>query len=96
MRPIVWPALVGAPLLALAQQATSYAMVPWACQSGQGGWLVALPLPFAAATLGLTLLAARVRPQRFLARVAVGSGALASIAVVALAIPTWWLSPCAA
>lgn len=106
----VWPALLIAPLLALAMQSLGYALTPPACWRQASIWLQVLPLPFIAATLAATAMAwlaarrsaasgpldAKGRRRPFVAWLAVGSGALSSLLVAAMAIPAWLLSPCAA
>jgi hypothetical protein len=109
---LVWPALLIAPLLALVEQSLAYALTPAACWAERAIWLQLLPLPFIAATSAATVLAwqatrryqpsatgpldAKSRRSPFLAWLAIGSGALSTLLIVALAIPTWLLSPCAA
>lgn len=54
----VWPALLLAPALVLAEQSLAYALVAPLCARQQGAWLHAVPLAFIAVVLLLTLLAA--------------------------------------
>jgi hypothetical protein len=109
----VWPALLIAPLLALAEQALVYALSTPACQTQREAWLHAVPLAFVALTLLLTAMAwtearrlrrdgtphvdadAATIQRHFLARLAVWSGALSTLVIVAMWIPQWVLSPCA-
>lgn len=51
--------LLLAPLLALAQQSVTYALVAPACASQRGAWLHAVSAAFVLATALLTLMAAR-------------------------------------
>ena len=107
----VWPALLLAPLAALAELVVAYALATPACESQRGALLQALSPAFLLLTLAFTALAwaeawrrganvsadddrAALRPY-FVARVAVWCGALSSLVVFALWIPTWLLSPCA-
>ena len=108
-----WPALLLAPLLALAEQSIVYALSTPACQSQRAAWLHGVPLAFVAATLFLTAMAwgearrlaggapphldadRRALRRYFLACVATGLGALSSLAIVAMWLPQWVLSPCA-
>ena len=104
----VWPALLGAPLLLLVDQAVAYAMVGWAC-SGQH----VLPLHGVHAGFLLAILATLVAPSRalrgnpiraalghedegpdVLAVAAIGVATLSAATVVALWIPQLFLSPC--
>jgi hypothetical protein len=52
-----WPALILAPLLALAEQALAYALATPSCAQQQGVWLHAVPLVFLLAAGGATALA---------------------------------------
>lgn len=54
-----WPALLLAPLLALAEQSIVYALATPTCQSQREAWLHGVPLLFFAACVALTLLAWR-------------------------------------
>lgn len=54
----VWPALLLAPALVLAEQALAYALVAPLCARQQGAWLHAVPMAFMALVLLLTVLAA--------------------------------------
>ncbi|HEX6706663.1 MAG TPA: hypothetical protein VF169_18030 [Albitalea sp.] len=55
----VWPALLLAPVLALAEQSIVYALATPACQSQREAWMHAVPFVFVALTLALTALAWR-------------------------------------
>jgi hypothetical protein len=106
-----WPALILAPLLALAEQALAYALATPGCAHQQGASLHTVPLVFLLATLAATALAwgdarrhaasaghaddDRMGANRhFIACAATGVGALASLAIVAMWVPLWWLPPC--
>jgi hypothetical protein len=111
---MAWPALLIAPLLALAEQSTVYALVTPACERQLSAWLHAVPAGFLVVTLLLTAMAWRQarRFQRegaaqphadadamasrryFVAWIGVGSGALSSLAIVAMWVPQWVLSAC--
>jgi lysylphosphatidylglycerol synthetase-like protein (DUF2156 family) len=103
-----WPALLLAPVLALADQSVAYALAPLAC-ARQGVLLPhAVHFAFLAATVALTLLAwsasratrdyrpddAQSATRPFLALTATLTGALCTLVIVALWIPQWVLSPC--
>ncbi len=105
----IWPALLIAPLLALAEQAIAYALTPALCARQQGGWLHLVAALFLLASAVMTAIAAREAQQLaaggepgrvgdaqrlMLARAATGVGAIATIALVALWVPKWVLSPC--
>jgi divalent metal cation (Fe/Co/Zn/Cd) transporter len=114
---LIWPALLLAPLLALAEQSIVYALATPTCQTQREAWLHGVPFGFVVLTLALTAMAwhearrlrrdtldadaghvdtdARTLRRYFLARVAVWSGALSSLVIVALWLPQWVLSPCA-
>ena len=106
----VWPALLLSPLLALAEQSVVYALSTPSCETQRAEWLHLLPPGFAAVTLAFTALAwIELRRQarephadadpaghraHFVAQVAVWSSALSTLAIVAMWVPQWWLSPC--
>jgi hypothetical protein len=110
-----WPALLLAPLLALAEQSIMYALSTPSCQTQRDAVLNVIPLAFLIATAVLTVFAfsaaRRLRrgaddsPQAdadalesrryFVAWMAVGSGALSSLVILATWVPHWVLSPCA-
>jgi hypothetical protein len=112
---LTWPALLLAPLLALAEQSIVYALATPTCQTQREAWLHGVPLAVILVTLLFTAMAwaqtrrlqrqGRGRPHAdadasgvrryFVARMAVWSGALSTLVVVALWIPQWVLSPCA-
>lgn len=110
-----WPALLIAPLLALAEQSIVFALATPACQTQREAWLHAVPLVFVTLTLLFTAMAwrearrlrragneppqadadARGARRYFVACMAVASGALSSLAIAAMWLPQWVLSPCA-
>jgi hypothetical protein len=110
-----WPALLLAPLLALAEQSIVYALATPTCETQREAWLHGVPLGFIAVTLLFTGMAwvevqrlrrdglaaphldadRRALRRYFVAWVAVGLGALSSLAIAALWVPQWVLSPCA-
>jgi hypothetical protein len=94
-----WPALLIAPLLALADQALAYALTPALCAAQRGEWLHAVAATFTIASAALTLPAVRALrsadpSQRFLASLAAGVGALSTLVLLALWLPKWVLEPC--
>jgi hypothetical protein len=114
---LVWPALLLAPLLALAYQSVVYAMVQPACEGESVTALHVVSVLTLVASLAMTLLAWRVwariakpahavRPvtasdsgqvgarPRFVALMAALVGALSSLAIAAMWLPVWLLSPC--
>lgn len=106
----VWPALLLAPLLALADQGAAYALAGWSCAHPHHFVPHAVHAVFLAAILAVTFLAwpaARpgltglreeagfsVHRHDGLAVSAVALGALSALVVLALWIPQWMLSPC--
>jgi hypothetical protein len=106
----IWVALVVAPLLALADQAVTFALVHWAC-AHQSTWIVHLShaafLAIAtAAAAGAWLrwretaisadAGAATVQFHFLAGVAMMIAVLSAVAIVAMWIPTWMISSCIA
>jgi len=101
-----WLALLVAPVLALADQSIAFSMATWMCNRQHMLPMHALHASFAAAILVATATAwshwrrsaAAADPsterRHFIAGVATASGALSALAVVAMWIPTWLLSPC--
>ena len=108
----VWPALLLAPMMALGEQLIAYALSTPACQTQLDLWMHLVPLAFASVTAVFTALAwlqmrrlallphvdADTASHRryFVARIATWCGALSTLAIVAMWIPQWMLSPCAA
>ena len=105
-----WIALIVAPLVALADQAVAFAMVDWGC-AHQSIWAVHLShlVCLALATLAAWAAWSRWRETtvssgtgeatvqfHFLAGVAMMVATLSAVAIVAMWIPTWMVSPCIA
>ena len=104
-----WSGIIGAPLVFLTALSAGYALVPWACRSQHHGVLdlvsaVALVLTIAATAWGAlgwrraqagsgSPLAAR---EAFLAQIAVASGILSTVAVIAQWATRLAVSPCVA
>ena len=106
----VWLALLIAPLLALSDQGVGLSMATWACAHQHGDWMHAVHFVFLVAAAAATFLAwqglhataragahdeARAR-RRFLAGLALATGAFSTLVIVALWAPNWVLSPCLA
>jgi len=103
-----WFALLGAPVLALADQSVAYATVGWSCAHQHTLVVHAVHGAFLAPILIGTLLAWQLwretRPVRaqgeeparrhFMAGLAAASGALSALVVGALWLPVWVLGPC--
>src|SRR5205823_1178109 len=103
-----WFALLGAPLLALADQSVSYATVGWSCahqhilvmHAVHGGFLATIVI----GTLFAWQFWRETRPVRaqgeerarrhFMAGLAAASGALSALVVGAMWLPVWVLGPC--
>lgn len=106
----IWFALLAAPILALTDQSVAYAMTSWACAHQHEFALHGVHAVFFAATVAGTVAAsglwrtssrARTRSEtlarrHFLAGLATASGALSALAIAAMWIPNWVLSPCLA
>jgi hypothetical protein len=56
---LIWPALLIAPLLALAEQSIVYALATPTCQTQREAWLHGVPFGFVVLTLALTAMAWR-------------------------------------
>jgi len=103
---MLWPALIVAPLLALADQSVAYALAPWLCGHQQAGlghavhtaFLVAIVITAVPAWAAARVLASHEKTSRegrpMLAVVASLVALLSIVIVVALWIPQWVLSPC--
>lgn len=107
----IWLALIVAPLLALTDQTVAFATVGWACAHQSPALLHASHALFLAlatatavagglhwrATGGAT---ARTRDGagqiHFLAGISMAVAALSALAIAAMWIPTWMISPCIA
>ncbi len=86
-------ALVGAPLLALAQQSLLFWAVQPACTGGQAPLLGLIAAACTAACARATAVAWPGR-HTFTGLTALGVGALATLASVSMAVPVLVLSPC--
>jgi len=106
-----WFALIVAPLVALFDQATAFALVDWAC-AHQSTW----PLHLVhAACLAIALCSAAVawtsrrdstrptanlaegsRQRRFLEGIAMPTALIAVLAIAVMWIPTWSIASCSA
>ena len=60
---MIWPALLLAPLLALAEQSVAYALSTPTCQAQAEAWHQLVPLPFALLTIVFTAMAWRAARQ---------------------------------
>ena len=99
-------ALIGAPLLALIDQSTAFALVNWSCAHGSTLVVHFIHLLFLAATAAAAMFAfaewrATMRAEalvqsHFLAGVAVASATLSALAIAAMWIPVWIISSCIA
>ena len=106
---LYWSGIVGAPLVFLTALSAGYALVPWACRSQHHGVLDLVSIVALALTLAATLLGAfgwrRARAhggsplaarEAFLAQLAIASGAISTVAVLAQWATRLALSPCIA
>jgi hypothetical protein len=103
-----WPALVAAPLLALADQSVAYAFVAWSCAEQNRVALHAVHLAFLAATLVTLVPEWRLlKPvahtmhtggsedrEVLMSLVAILVGAFSALVIVAMWVTNWVLSPC--
>lgn len=93
----LWPALILAPLFALASISFSYMLATPACRTGHG-WLLHLPtLGFLAVNIVLTVLAAstlQTARREFLPLVATWVGAFFSLVVAAQWLAVLFIPPC--
>jgi hypothetical protein len=97
-------ALIGAPLLALVDQSTAFAMVNWACAHGSTLVVHFVHLVFLAATSAAaifafaewrgTMQADTLVQSHFLAGVATAAATLSALAIAAMWIPVWMISSC--
>jgi len=99
---VSWPALVLAPLVALLEQALSYALSTPLCQRQLGAWMHLVPafsLLLVFVFIALALLDWRRRAGqpagRFISGVSLAMGGLCALTIAAMWVPIWWLSPCA-
>ena len=99
-------ALIGAPLLALLDQSTAFAMVNWSCAHGSTLVVHFVHFLFLTATAAAAIFAfaewrgtmrvdALVQ-NHFLAGVATASATLSALAIAAMWIPVWMISSCIA
>ncbi|HYC35945.1 MAG TPA: hypothetical protein VEC19_05950 [Usitatibacter sp.] len=103
-----WPAVIAAPLLALADQSVAYALVPWAC-SHQGmailhvshaAFLVAIlaTLPGAWSRLDAGFPPSSpdegMERRSFFGMVGAMMVAFSALVVLAMWIPQWFIAPC--
>ena len=89
----MWAGLILAPLLALADQSVSYALVEWSCahQNVVAGHVVhAL---FFVATVA-TFFPALPRRHEVLGMVSIMVSVLSALVILAMWLPQWFLSPC--
>lgn len=99
-------ALIGAPLLALLDQSTAFAVVSWSCAQGSTLALHFVHLLFLTATAAAAMFAfaewrgtmgiRELVQSRFLAGVATASAILSALAIAAMWIPVWMISSCIA
>jgi hypothetical protein len=104
-----WPALLVAPLVALGQQSSMYALVPPACEGAGVALLHAIAGAAVAACAAMTAMAWRSRKEagragadertsarrRTLAVVATMVGVFSTLVCAAMWAPVWLVSPCA-
>jgi hypothetical protein len=104
----IWFALLVAPTLALADQSVAYATVGWACSHQQVVAVHVVHVLFLLGTAASAVLAGqlwratasarngseRLARDHFLAGVATASGALSTLAIIAMWVPTWVIAPC--
>ena len=106
----VWPGLLLAPLLALADQSVAYVLAGWSCAHGHAAVPHGVHALFLVATLAATALAWTAARTAFeatrvegpfsvhrrdaMALCSLAVGAYSAAVVVALWIPQWMLSPC--
>src|SRR5438105_2155337 len=104
----IWLGLLVAPMLTLADQSIAYATAGWACAHQNILALHGVHVVFLSAVVVATIGAwqrwretrshgrwtKRVAGRHFLAGMAVASGALSALVVLAMWIPNWMLSPC--
>jgi len=99
-------ALIVAPLLALVDQSTAFAMVSWSCAHAGTLAVHGVHFVFLVATIAAAIFAfaqwrgtmdsdALVR-DRFLAGLATASATLSALAIAAMWMPVWMISPCIA
>jgi hypothetical protein len=104
-----WPALLVAPLLALADQGVTYAMAGWGCAHQQRVPMDVVHALFLVATVAITWSAYRASRHAFMDMRSASLtterdgfmgvsatlvGLLSAAIIVAMWIPLWFLSPC--
>ena len=104
----IWPALLLAPLLALADEVIAYAAVGWSCVRERAIVVHSVHLLFLVAAAATVPSAWRlwkettglgnevVRRQHFLAGLALACAALSVLVIAAMSVPTWFIAPCVA
>jgi hypothetical protein len=104
----IWMPLLLAPTLALADQVVAFAALGWACAHDRAIVIHAIHALFLLAT-AVTLVPwwrarnasrgradAAARRQHFLANLALATAALSMLAIAAMWLTTWVISPCVA
>lgn len=104
----IWPALLLAPALALADEAIAYAAVDWSCVRGRVLVVHSIHLLFLVAAVATVPSAWRLwkdthgpgndaaRRRHFLAGLALASAALSVLVIAAMSVPAWFIAPCIA
>jgi hypothetical protein len=99
-------ALIGAPLLALVDQGTTFALVSWSCAHASTLVVHLVHVLLLAATTAAavfafaewrgTMRADALVQRHFLAGVATASATLSALAIAAMWMPVWMISVCTA
>jgi hypothetical protein len=104
----IWPALLLAPTLALADQVVAFAAVGWTCAHARPIFLHAIHALFLVATAATLAPAwqawgasrgradAAAQRRHFLAALAIASAALSALVIAAMWLTTWFIPPCVA
>ena len=104
----IWPALLLAPVLALADQAIAYAVVGWSCEHGRAIVVHAIHAAFLVAAATSVVPAWRAwrdslgrageaaQRQHFLGGLAIASAALSVLVIAAMWLTAWFIAPCVA
>jgi hypothetical protein len=104
----IWPALLLAPTLALADQVVAFAAVGWTCAHARPVVLHAIHAVFLVATAATLAPAwqawgasrgradAAAQRRHFLAALAIASAALSALVIAAMWLTTWFIPPCVA
>ena len=102
----IWPALLLAPALALADQVIAFAVVGWACAQDRPIVVHLVHAAFfvaALATLPCAWRAWKASPRAgadhggracFLGGLAIACAALSALVIAAMSLPTWYIGPC--